>query len=470
LIAVSLLITIAFSADRANACSCYPTKTVDKELATSENVVILKHQSTHQNEGEAVNYLMSVEKVFKGNLKTGEVLTFTVDSNCSSMFPETEIGVEYLFYLGTRPANGRKWVGSICSRSGRLKDRANDLRYLNDEKRLRGKTRLSGRMEKLITKAAVMTEISVEPLAGRKISITGKGKTIVIETDENGFYEIYDLAPGNYRILSEKIDGYFFNNDRTLFVDVKITPNGQSERNIFYISDNVVSGTVSDPAGRPLKNVCLDLFPSRFEMFRMPFDGNCTDAKGFFEFVSVPTGSYHLVINPANRWSQNPYFTTFYFPQAMTRDEATEIDIGPGFFLRDLKIVVPEMFETVTVNGSLLFSDGQPASGEIVQFLKDGELPESKSELTISSFDVKTDLRGRFTLRIIKGQNGILRGLMYTYRGEFRNCPEIDKILDESDKPVQQINSDILKVETNANLSGIILKFPFPKCRKKRGG
>jgi hypothetical protein len=49
-----------------------PTETVDKEFAKTPNVAVLKLQSVSQNNGEAANYFLSVEKVFKGELKVNE--------------------------------------------------------------------------------------------------------------------------------------------------------------------------------------------------------------------------------------------------------------------------------------------------------------------------------------------------------------------------------------------------------------
>ena len=53
-----------------------------------------------------------------------------------------------------------------------------------------------------------------EILTDSPIVIKGNGKTIRLKTDKNGVYEIYDLAPGRYRVTPVKIRGYKFYRER----------------------------------------------------------------------------------------------------------------------------------------------------------------------------------------------------------------------------------------------------------------
>ena len=85
-ISIVLLIAFAFlfSANFAKACSCF-SPSLDSAIEDSANIVILKLQSVEKyQEGEkgygyggVKQSKLTVEKVFKGNLKVGQDLIFT---------------------------------------------------------------------------------------------------------------------------------------------------------------------------------------------------------------------------------------------------------------------------------------------------------------------------------------------------------------------------------------------------------
>lgn len=154
LVFCAAFLTLLITANVAWACSCVRNGTVDEESAGTPNIVILKLQSIEKfAEGEnAYGYggikqsKLTVEKVFKGNLKVGDELTFAQGggADCIWTFDEKGISAEYLFYLGAKPVKNNVWAAGTCSRSGSTKYRAADLLYLENLAKVRGKTRLSG--------------------------------------------------------------------------------------------------------------------------------------------------------------------------------------------------------------------------------------------------------------------------------------------------------------------------------------
>lgn len=79
-----------------------------------------------------------------------------------------------------------------------------------------------------------------------------------------------------------------------------------------------------------------------------------------------------------------------------------------------------------------------------------------------------TDEKGRFSIKILKGQKGILYGSMITFVGEYENCPKLDKLIRSKGTSVEDIETPALEIEAVNNLSGVELKFPFPSCRKAK--
>lgn len=78
-----LLLFSFFGAKIANACSCCPTPNVLESFEKSDEVLILKALSVEKVKDDALHFVddvkstqMVVEKVFKGNLKIGDEITF----------------------------------------------------------------------------------------------------------------------------------------------------------------------------------------------------------------------------------------------------------------------------------------------------------------------------------------------------------------------------------------------------------
>ena len=108
---------------------------------------------------------MVVQKVFKGNLKQ-DAISFAQGNgiDCLWQFDEKMIGREYLLYLKSPDEASDLWyLGQ--GRSSELSDAANDLLYLNNLDKVRGKTRVSGTLDDDF------------PVAGKNVRTIGKNRT-----------------------------------------------------------------------------------------------------------------------------------------------------------------------------------------------------------------------------------------------------------------------------------------------------
>lgn len=205
--------------EKVNACSCAATPTVLEEYEWADTVVIVKATSIEKAD-KTYGYkgirsaTTVVEKVFKGNIKVDDEMVFAQGggSDCIWTFDESSIGQEYLFYLKSSGKDEKVWIVGTCGRSHNLKYAADDLLYLNNLKKVRGKSRISGTVE-----FEKDTDLSVE---GIKIRVVGTKKTYEVKTDENGVYEIYDLPAGKYFIEPStpkgwKIDSFWLEYSRS---------------------------------------------------------------------------------------------------------------------------------------------------------------------------------------------------------------------------------------------------------------
>ena len=475
----------------ANACSCGPRPSVLESFEESDEVVIARAVSVEKvQEKEGEHYvdgvkstMMVVEKVFKGKLKVRDEIVFGQGNgaNCIWTFDDKSVGRQYLFYLRrpdklshpSLPANeAGLWFAFGCGRSRGLGGATEDLLYLENISKLRGKTRVSG----MISGGVAYPDIDVE---GKKIKIIGPKKTYQTKTDKDGVFEIYDLPPGKYFIEPEtpagwKIDPYWFKYSASVVgneigqpemrsptqVAVMLEPKKHASIYIVFTVDNSVRGRVLDSTGRAMSRVCVYLLrPGQDEWG--PSD--CTDERGRFNITEVPEGEYVLVANQDGKPSSREPFPKIFYPNVMERERAAVINVGPGVRVANLDLIIPKLEDTVTISGVLRYSDGKPVVEEWVKFKV--TTPNEKVDGDVSE---QTDEAGRFTLSVLKGLTGELAGEYWLLKGLYKNCPKVDELIAKSGRNNVTVHSNIIKLTTEQDMYEVELTLPFPQCEKAK--
>ena len=471
------------------ACSCGPSPTVLDSFNHADVVVVATAVSVEKATPEQTaapgmmsngrNYVdgvkstsMRVEQVFKGNLKVGDEMIFSQGggANCIWTFDETVVGKKFLFYL-MRYKDSTRWIAGTCGRSNFVEHAADDLLYLTNLNKVRNKTRISGTLNFYYETG--------DSLAGRKIRIVGDKRTVEIKTDANGVYEVYDLPAGRYFVEPEIPKGWKIGRfwvDYSPSVDrsakansskripVILEANKHAGLDFMFEIDNAVRGHIYDPLGQPMNGVCLDLVPA--DGTKGAYLADCTESGGAFEIDEIPPGDYVLVVNDDGKKTSTEPFGTFYYPQAAKREEATVFNIAMGDRVENLEIYPAIELKTVTVEGVFLYSDGKPVVDEWVAFKS--TKPESAEKDEENDSSGKTDRKGRFSIKIVQGAEGTLSGGMYTYIGEYENCPKLDRLIKLEKNSVPEIKSLPVEIRATTNLYGVEVKFSFPSCKKAK--
>lgn len=484
---VALLLTAITT---ANACSCGPRPSVLGSFEGSDEVVILRAKAVAKAEGtQEHNFIggiksttMVVEKVFKGMLKVGEEIVFAQGNgaDCLWTFDEQSMDRQFLFYL-TRPENLRfygsprgpgLWVGAGCGRSTGLKEANEDLLYLENMAKVRGKTRISGTFHGYY-------DFSDLDIAGKMVKIIGPTKTYVRKTNKDGVFEIYGLPPGKYFVEPEtpsdwKFDTYYLAFSQGVIQDVFNWGNRNSPRRVtimlerekhvsinFVITvENFVTGRVLNPKGKAMSDVWVHLLQPGHDTGPSGY----TDEEGKFKIFQIPRGQYVLVANPDGRPSAREPFPKIFYPNVTERERAAVINISLGEKLANLDIVIPKLEETVTISGVFRYSDGNPVAEEPVKFKV-----VTKNEKVDGDVGERTDAAGRFTLTVLKGLTGELSGEQFFLKGVYQNCPQVDELIAKSEyRSSVTVLSNIIKLTSGQDMHEVQLTLPFPRCEKAK--
>jgi hypothetical protein len=475
-----LLITSAEIAG-ANACPCPPVPTVLDAYEAADAVVIVRvlsvqnFQGMQPGEPGAINARLvtgSVEHVYKGNATVKEQFSYLQEVWCHSTFYEVGIDSKILLYLKAPKEQYHRWNISTCGRSKPVLQATEDLLYLDNMSKLRGKTRVSGNYG-----AWAKQDFNI---AHRRIRIVSDAKVTETVTDEKGVFEIYDLPPGKYRLEPEIPEGWRIDRstlkhyvstevpqDSTRWARFVLAPQKHASVSFAFQPDNAVEGRIVGPEGKALANTCAylrkpqEILGDLVALYRLgDLASGCSDTNGRFRIESIKPGSYVLVLNVLGKPRSVEPFPRVFSPSTTELEKATPIEIGLGETVKDVNVAVPFLLDTVTVAGVLRRSDGQPVPKQEVRFEPIGK-PEIDG-LVIT----ETDQQGRFSLKILKGLEGTVYGGMSVVAGTFTRCPEL-KPLNFRDQDRVYVRSKDLKIETQQDLSNLVLQFLYPDCTIK---
>lgn len=469
-VTVLLLLTPLF-ASKVSACTCSGSSTTLGEFESAAAVVIAKAQTVvHTPDGSGVNgiksTILTITKAYKGPLKPGAeiIINQGSGSDCMPTFDVPSMGREYLFFFDDQEREGQIWRPIACGSSSSVENATEHLLYLNNIRKLRGKTRVSGELE---------FDTPEIPVGAIRITLSGDGGRYTTKTDSHGVFEIYDVPPGKYYLESDLPDGWKINDyylKDNLNVDLSDSSNPlrrfaitvvkqrHTSVELHFKIDNAIRGQVFDLAGKPMKDVCITALDSDSKAANGA--SAYTEADGTFELTELYGQRYVLAINYRDRISSSEPFSTFYYPNVRERIKATVLSVAPGQIIEGLTIVPAEMAETITIEGVVQFSDGSPVPEAYAEFEPTAESPGING-----TAQATTDANGRFSLKILKGQEGAYFGNMLTYSGEFENCPELESAITSSANP-SEVRTPSQPFVADRNIVNLVIRFPFPKCKK----
>jgi hypothetical protein len=457
------------------ACGCEPRQTTLKKYQNADVVVVAKITKLEKVKDppypEFIRVVRSttmlVEKSFKGGFKKGD--EFLVGQGggirCDWTFFDHDVGKTYLLYLRYSEKVEGLWSIWGCRTSLRIDFAYDDLLYLNKMNEVRGQTRVSG-----LYGSELLSVTDEEEGANKLVKIIGRTKTYTATTNEHGVYELYGLPPGRYRLEAPIPSGLMI--DDKSYEDVAgvappesmpknqiiftLRPKAHAAIDVIFKDDQGIRGRVFGPNGKPLLGVDVTLIKA--EDFSKS-DQDSTDWKGRFEFDSVSPGNYIVALNLAGKKTSEEPFQTLFYPNSATREKAEIITVVEGDSLKNLKIVIPDLDETVTVKGIVLESKHQLACYKADVLFEADQAPGIEGNTSSSVYD------GAFSLKLLKGVQGEIYAKFKVSSGDYENCSQVEEMIKQNGKKFATVRSRPIKITARENLRGLVLRFPFPQCR-----
>lgn len=201
-----------------------------------------------------------------------------------------------------------------------------------------------------------------DPVPNVALRLRSRYDRFTANTNKDGIFTFYDVHAGDYQFTAD-LPPTLQLSERTLtgpLPTFTIPADACYEYNVDALPTGRLTGTISDPDGKPLRLASLELF--RVGNYNGARSGLWTfqGSKGVFEFDHVGPGQYIIVYNRGNRMNPNsPYPRTFY-PGTENVNEAKSIDVKEGDDLTNIDFVVKDPFPTRAVRIHLDWRDGKP--------------------------------------------------------------------------------------------------------------
>jgi hypothetical protein len=316
---------------------------------------------------------------------------------------EFKIGQRYLVYA-YRDEKDQRLSTSICTRTRLLTEADDDFAFIRSMPTSNANGLVFGTVGKR-NHEWKEGEKWYKPVASVELTIEGEDRQYPAQTDSDGNFRVENVVPGKYVVKLKLPPGLIRNSlqkDEGATIvenEIEVPAHGCAETEFYLEADTRVRGRVLDVNGNPVAKMRLDMRGAPSDKQNLnTFLYAETDTEGYFEFKTVPPGNYWLGYHLLNSPLQEglPYART-YLPGVPTKALATVITVKEGQSLSRLTLQLPPPLTQRTVNGLVVWPDGQPAPGASVFVSLNEEGAMSASSTTT------TDDKGRFTLKLYEG-------------------------------------------------------------------
>ena len=184
-------------------------------------------------------------------------------------------------------------------------------------------------------------------------------------TDQDGFYRIANVAPGNYEV-SPSAPAFVSADWKEPKNTSVIVGEDENVENINFtlMRGGVITGKVTDADGRPVIQQPVNVF--RVEAFEQQsqqdrvfaFGGGQTDDRGIYRVFGLVPGRYKVGAGRSdNVYSPGSIRTSYkqvFHPDVSDQAKATVIEVGEGTEAKDVYITLGRTLQTFAVAGRVV--------------------------------------------------------------------------------------------------------------------
>lgn len=215
-IVLFVLITIV-SAGEVIACLCMNIDTVCDAYENAEAVIVgkLTEVRSYTNDNVSDDYKIgqlatfSITSTYKGDLKNS-VEIWQVGSSCMAEIKDVDVGKTFLLYLHKANDNKRFSI-IVCGRSRQLKGGEGDISWLDN---------LPSSLKRSFLYGSIMEyeyDEDNDPryksrIPNAKLELIGNKRSFSSTTNENGYFEFWDLPNETYRFSVDAGNSFRFEN------------------------------------------------------------------------------------------------------------------------------------------------------------------------------------------------------------------------------------------------------------------
>ena len=246
-------------------------------------------------------------------------------------------------------------------------------------------------------------------------------------TDQDGFYQIWNVAPGSY-MITVALPAYVTPGLRDgRYKDVLVGEDENVENiNFALVRGGVITGRVTDADGKPVIEQQVNIYSAEdVEQGKQPtlyaVGSVQTDDRGIYRVFGLHAGRYKVAVgrsdddlNVSYGQPRNISYKQVFHPNATDRAKATIIEVREGGEVNDIDISVGRVVQTYSASGQLVDENGQPVPnlrfgvqrliGQRIEYMNNSAMANSRGEFIVEGL-----VPGKYAAFLFGNDNSGLR-------------------------------------------------------------